>query len=368
VLVRGATQGFLYCLLACALCTCSAEDNRKVEKAPESIQLGTSRVAVAKIAEPILGTGTISAEKTTEIGPRVDGIIEAIDVKVGDRVEAGQPLFRTRAVEYEIAARRAEHALALARAQLRKAQRDLQRIQKLRAGKIVSQDRLDAARTVSEIAEARVGEAETALEQARQNLTDTVVRAPYAGVITARYVDEGAMERTMMSANAFVVQLMKTDRVVAIVQVPATHLARVHVGTSASVLIDGLPGSFAGTVAILNDRVDARTRAFEVRIPLDNPERAIKPGLFARAHLMPEPRTALVVERRAVQGASGARYAFVAQAGHAVRRPLRARDLDAKRLEVLEGLAAGDEVLVGPALTRLREGDAVQVEAHVADR
>jgi len=368
--VRLSSTGLvvLPALLACALCACNASEHPAVEEAAAPIVVEAVSVQRVALSEPILGTGTIAAEKTTELGPRVDGIIEEIDVKVGDRVEADQPLFRTRSVDYEIATRRAEHLLALARAERRKARRDLARIEKLRANKIVSQDRLDAVQTAAEIAAARVGEAETALEQARQNLADTVVRAPYAGVITARYVDEGAMERTMMSANSHVVQLMKTDRVVAIVQVPAIHLARIHVGTPARVEIDGLPGIHAGKVFVLNDRVDVRTRAFEVRIPLENPERAIKPGLFARAHLTPDPRSALVVDRRAVQGASGARYVFVVEAGHAVRRPLRARDLDAKRLEVQEGLAAGDEVLMGPALARLREGDAVQVEARVADR
>lgn len=355
-------------VLCALLSACGGDQAPGPGEVAAATPVQASPVRMEKIVEPILGTGSVAAEKTTEIGPRVDGIIDEIYVKVGDRVEAGQPLFRTRPVDYEISTRQAQHALALARAELRKAERDLRREEKLHESNVVSEDRLDAVRTAHEIARARVGEAETALERARQNLADTVVEAPYAGVITARYVDEGAMQRTMMSASAVVVQLMKTDRVVAIVQVPATYLARVRVGTRARVEIDGLPGVFEGAVFVLNDRVDARTRAFEVRIPLENPERAIKPGLFARAHLLPEPRDVAVVARRAVLGAEGDRYVFVAENGHAVRRRLRVRDLDADRLEVLEGLAPGDEVLVGPALARLREGDAVVVEEQHAHR
>ncbi|MFQ5415912.1 MAG: efflux RND transporter periplasmic adaptor subunit [Myxococcota bacterium] len=351
-----------------ALSACGGGDISEGDRIPAATRVEASPVRVEEIVEPILGTGSVAAEKTTEIGPRVDGIIDEIYVKVGDPVEAGQPLFRTRPVDYEIGARQAQHALALARAELRKAERDLHRAAELRDSNVVSEDRLDAVRTAHEIARARAAEAATVLERARQNLADTVVTAPYAGVITARYVDEGAMQRTMMSANAVVVQLMKTDRVVAIVEVPATHLARVHVGTAASVKIDGLPGTFEGTVFVLNDRVGARTRAFEVRIPVENSDRAIKPGLFARAQLWPEPREALVVERRAVLGAEGDRYVFVEQDGHAVRRPLHVRDLDALRLEVLDGLGPGDEILAGPAVAALREGDAVMVDAHHADR
>ncbi len=355
-------------VLGLALDGCGGEA-RPTEPPPRAATpVQTSMVRREPIVEPVLGTGSIAAEKTTEIGPRVDGIIDEIYVRVGDRVEAGQPLFRTRPVDYVLRLERAQHGLALARAELEKAERDLRRAEELRQRDVVSQDRLDALTTARDIARARLGQASTAVERARQDLEDTRVRAPYAGVITARYVDEGAMERTMMSANALVVQLMKTDRVVAIVQVPAAQLARVGVGTPASVEIDGLPGTFRGKVLVLNDRVDARTRSFEVRIPLLNPDLAIKPGLFARARLRPEPREALTVERGAVLGVESGRYVLLEEQGLARRRAVRVRDLDAERLEVLEGLQPGDRVLVGPALARLREGDPIRVEERHAHR
>jgi multidrug efflux pump subunit AcrA (membrane-fusion protein) len=73
------------------------------------------------LVEPVLGTGTISAHKTTDVGPRVSGIVDTIHVAVGDRVEAGDPLFRTRPIDYEIRVRVAESALRLARANAQKA-------------------------------------------------------------------------------------------------------------------------------------------------------------------------------------------------------------------------------------------------------
>ena len=98
------------------LAGCRGSEVPQVAGAKGAVSVQTSVVQRAEIVEPVLGTGSIAAEKTTEIGPRVDGIIDEIYVKVGDAVEAGQPLFRTRTVDYEIAVRRAEHALALARA------------------------------------------------------------------------------------------------------------------------------------------------------------------------------------------------------------------------------------------------------------
>jgi len=366
--VRTAYVTVIYGLLAAGLSACWGGDIPEAGDVPAAPPVQASPVRMEEIVEPILGTGSVVAEKTTEIGPRVDGIIDEIYVKVGDQVESGQPLFRTRQVNYEIGVRQAQHTLALARADLRKAERDLQRAEELRDSNILSEDGLDTVKTAHEIALAGAGQAVTALDQARQSLADSVVKAPYSGTITARYADEGVMQRTMLNTDAAVVQLMKIDRVVVIVQVPAIHLARVHVGTPARIEIDGVPGAFEGAVFVLNDRVDARTRAFEVRVPLENSERVIKPGLFARAHLMPEPRDVPVVERRAVLGAEGDRYVFVEEDGHAARRPVRVRDLDAVRLEVLDGLGPGDQVLIGPAVARLRDGDAIMVEAHHANR
>lgn len=318
------------------------------------------------IVEPVVGTGSIAAHKTSNIGPRVDGIIEEIYVRVGDRVESGAPLFKSREIDFRIRVDEAKHALRLARAESEKASRDKKRIENLASKGVASNEQLDTVRTGHDIASARLGSAKTALERAQQNMSDTLVVAPYSGVITARLVDEGVMMRTMLSANSHVVQLMKTDIVAAIVQVPALHLAEIKLGTPAILYIDGLPEPYEGKVLILNDRVDHASRAFEVRIPIENDDLAIKPGLFVRAELRPKPKSALVVERRAVLGPAGDHYAFVAENGFAVKRHVDVRDIDATRLEVIDGLEAGEHVLAGPSLPRLVDGTPVVIRtAHV---
>lgn len=337
-----------------------------VSQAPVSV--ASAPVQRESLVEPVVGTGTIAAEKTTRVGPRVSGIIEAIHVSVGDRVEAGAPLFSSRPLEYEIAVQEAEHALRLARAEADKARRDVRRIEQLRERNVASTERSDEARTVLEIADARRGAAQTALERARQNLDNTVVRAPYTSVVTQRLVDEGTMMTTMMSSSAVVIEIMKIDVVAAIVQIPEVDLARVRVGTPARLRIDGTQREVDGSVTVLNDRVDPLSRAFEVRIRVENPDYSIKPGLFVRAELRPDPREALVLERRALLGPADARYVWVDAGGRAARRAVRVRELDATRVEVLEGLAAGDRVLAGPNLSRLTEGAPVAVELARADR
>lgn len=321
----------------------------------------TLPVVREELLEPVVGTGTIAAEKTTDIGPRVDGTIEEIFVRVGDQVDVGEPLFRTRPTDYEIRMREAEHALQLARAESERSLRHLSRVETLHQGAVASDEQLDQVRTAAKIATARLEVARTALEKAKQDLEDTMVRAPYAGVITRRYVDEGTMMRTMLSASSQVVQLMKTDVVAAIVLIPEIHLRRIRIGTPAKVRVDGLGAEFESEVYIINDRVELASRSIEVRLPIRNPDLAVKPGLFAKAELFPDPRVVTVIERRAALGSSSNRYVFVPEAGHAVRRPVRVRDLDALRLEVLAGLEPGDSVLVPAPGKIIEEGAPVRV-------
>jgi RND family efflux transporter MFP subunit len=187
-------------------------------------------------------------------------------------------------------------------------------------------------------------------------------------VITRRFVDEGAMLSTMMTAGNAVVQIMKMDVVAAIVQLPEAHLARVRLGTPGVVRVDGIERSYEGKVDILNDRVDAVSRSFEVRLAIENADYALKPGLFAELELHPEPREATLLERAALLGGEDTTYVFVLGEGRAARRPLRVRELDAARVEVIEGLEPGERVLLGPNLTQLVDGSPVAVEVTRADR
>jgi RND family efflux transporter MFP subunit len=324
-------------------------------------------VETLSLVEPVIGTGTLAAEKTTDVGARVSGIVERVHVRVGDLVSEGDPLFALRSADFRIRERQAAYAAKLAEAEAAKSARDLARIEELHGRGVASEEQLDAARTASEIAAARRGAADSALAMARQDLADCVVRAPYPGAITKRYVDEGAMLAAQMGQSPGV-QIMKTDLVVAIVQVPELQLPRVSLGLPASVQVDGAQAVFESHVAVLNPRVDPATRAFEVRLPIENREFALRPGLFARAEIRPPPRELLALPHAALLGSETDRYVFALVQGRAERRAVRVRDLDATRVEVQEGAAAGERVLVGAELGRLRDGSAVAAELASADR
>jgi len=359
-------------LLASAATGCGGraenQDAAKTAAAPEAVVVSTTTVAKADIAVPIMATGSLTPTRQTDIGPSVDGIIDEVVVNVGDRVKKGDVLFKTREVDIRLQVQQLEKQVALGRAQLKNAQSEMRRQNALKSGGWVSQSRMDTTKTNAEVAGAQVGVWEAQLAQLRQQLKDTIVRAPYDGVISRKDVYEGRFMATRfggMSASggsSGVVQIMAIDPLAVIVVAPATYFTQLKVGMAAKVHVDGLDTPIDAKVAVINYGVDYKARSVEVRLSLPNPDYKILPGLYCRVELMPEARKALVVDRKAIQGPEGSRYAFVMENGRAKKVSVSARELDGERVEILSNVPAGTELLVGTNLSHITDGVVVKVE------
>jgi RND family efflux transporter MFP subunit len=336
----------------------------------EALSVGTAKVERSHVVAKITGSGNVTPLRLTDIGPSVDGIIEAVMVGVGDTVKKGQPLFKTRDVDIRLQVQEMDRQVALARAQLANAQADLRRQNALKSGGWVSASRMDAMRTNAAVTSAQAGVWEARLAQARQQLTDTIVRAPYDGVITRKDVYEGRFMATrfggMPGGASGVVQIMDIDTVAAIVNVPEIYVSQIKLDMPVRVSIDGFDKPVDAKVDVINHRVDNQTRSVEVRIGIANKDHKILPGLYCSVDLIPTPREVLAVDRKAVLGGDGAHYAFIAENGRAKKIALSTRDLDAERFEILSNVPAGTALLTGPNLSGLSDGIAVAVEAPVA--
>jgi RND family efflux transporter MFP subunit len=369
-----ASRAIPILVAALALAACGRSADVKKSEAKDSVEavlVSTATVELADVATPVVGTGNITPVRMTDIGPSVDGIIDEVMVAVGDVVKKGQPLFRTRDVDIKLQVRELEQQVALGRAQQAKADNDMRRQNSLKSGGWVSQSGLETTRTNSAVAAAQLGVWDARLAAARQQLKDTVVRAPYDGVITRKDVYEGRFMATRFGGGAMggaagVVQIMDIAIVAAIVNVPESYLSQIAVGLPAKIHVDGMDRTYDAKVAVINHRIDDRTRSVEVRFAIDNKDLKIKPGLFCRADILPPARKVLVVSRKAVLGSEGAHYAFVAENGRAKKIMLSARDLDGERVEVTSNVPAGTVLLTGPGLAQLVEGMAVTIEGEPA--
>lgn len=317
--------------------------------------------ATQPIAIPIVATGTMSALQTSSIGALVEGPVDKIHVRVGDRVREGQPLLRIRPADYERRVAEAAAAQRLARAQVDQTRRTLERVAELSDRGFAPKARLEEAQLAHDVARAQFDQASAALATARQALSDTIVRAPFTGVVTARMVDEGAYlnNRFSMGGQSAALQLQELRIVAAIVSVPETRGQELRLNLPARLMIQGVATPVDSYVAIINDRVDPATRMIEVRLPVRNPDYKLKTGVSVRAEIMPAPVAAVVLPRHAIAGDTAQPYVFVARNGRAVRTPVQVADADLDHVRVISGLAAGQAVVDRPSST-LVDGAAIR--------
>jgi RND family efflux transporter MFP subunit len=337
------------------------QDLETAQANPAPLPVYTAFLEPAELAEPIFVTGTILALKSTDIAPLVGGLIEEIYVAVGDRVEKGQPLFRMRQKDFEIKLSRLANAERLAEAEFTDAKRDLENAIALRKKEAFSVEQLDDRRTRVEVTDARRGIAQANLAEAQKELDDSIARAPYRGVITRKSVDEGAYIPSIMRSERSVLQIQQIDIMVALLYVPEVHLQAIELGTPGRVHIPSMNQTYESEVALINDRIDPKTRTIDVRLGVLNPDYLIKPGLFIEVELIPKPRQGILLPPNSTKGLGSTRYLFVVEGGIASQRQVKVRELNDGRLELLSDIEPGTIIIVGKGIHLVSDGTSVTV-------
>lgn len=330
----------------------ASAENEITEQAPPSehsqpSQFALHTVTTENVVKPILATGTIMAAKSSNIGPKIEGTIEEIYVRVGDRVNAGDALFRTRDVVLRLQKQELAASSALYAAEFRKAKIEFNRVSNLRNKGVASAAQFDTSAAALETARARVDITKSKLAQVEQSLEDAIARAPYTGVITERFVDEGVFisSRASGMGNSAVVQVKKADPVVVVWSIAAKYLPEITLGTKVEIRIDGIPDVIESEIHIINDRIDIASRSIDARSVITNDGYKIKPGLFARAEIFPKPHKVVLLPRSLLRGPPNDPYVLLYEDGKEKRRHLTIRDHNTDSVEVLSGLEAGMRVL-----------------------
>lgn len=372
----------------------------------------TVRVAEARrgpVRHTLQTTGDILPLLQVDLTPKVSGTVAAVEVQIGQAVATGQVLVRLEQTEFlqRVAEAEAKVARAAARAaelqagsrpeEIRQAEETLRqavsrqanarlnrdRIRDLFATGAVSQRDLDEAELAvtlteaqqaaaeqalallrqgprSEVraaAEAELREAEALLAQQRTYLDYSTIRAPFAGHITRRLVDPGAT----VGPSAPVATLVSLGTVKVLLAVPERDAPLLTPQSAAQVRVDAFPGrTFPGRVARINSALDPQSRTLAAEVHADNPEALLLPGMFARAEVTLLTRDGILIPSEAVLEEGGAAAVFVVvEGGTARRRPVETGYPQGTLIEIRQGLAAGESVVVA-GQQGLRDGAAVR--------
>ena len=341
-------------------------------------------------------TGDITPMMQIDLFPKVSGYLERIDVNLGDSVRQGQVIARIDQTEFLQKVKEAEAKVAQARAhlleletgsrpeELRQAEEAVrqaqsrfdnarlqrERVEALFQKRVISKKEMDAAemeytvaeaqlaasqqhlkliregarQEVKEASQAKLKEMEAILAQEKIRLQNTVIAAPFHGEVSRRYVDVGAL----VSPSTPLVILVHTETLKVVANVLEKDISLLKLGMKAKIKTESYPDKvFEGKIARISSALELATRTLQAEIYIDNPNRLLKPGMFARIEvILLEKPQALVIPRNAVIEEGGLKRIFVIAGNQAFRRSIVTGYEENEFVEVLEGVSEGDQVVV----------------------
>ncbi len=368
---------FASALLALALlglpplsgCSRSANGKAGAGAGRPPVAVDTAQVAAADLEESIDVVGTLAAKNEVDVKSEYSGTIAEVFVTEWVRVTKGTPLARLDTREADAQNQAARAALLQAQVAAARAARELSRTEKMKEAGLATQQGLDEARTVREAAAASLEAAKAQLWAAETRLHKAVLLAPIDGVVSRRSANVGDYVENMGNP-APIFRIVDNRTLELTATVPSTRLASVKVGQPLAFTTDALPGrEFQGRISYINPATEEGSRALRIRAEVPNPDEALKSGLFVKGRIVTGRRAGVLsVPRGALQTWDTARNlaaVFVVDGDVVKRRTIRTGAAPGDRVEVVEGLAAGDVVVTRGGFS-LRDGDRVRTGAPEA--
>ncbi len=326
-------------ILSILAASCSGEKKDVTAKVESDPLVRVEKVFARDVDQTREFTATVQANIVNKIAPQSPARIEAINVEVGDRVHKGQKL-----------AEMDDNNLRQTKLQLENARIEFSRVDELYKIGGVSKSDWDQAKMNFDV-----------LESSFKNLaTNTQLLSPIDGIITARNYDKG----DMYSQNPILV-VEQISPVKLIINVSEAYYKFVKKGMTADIKLDVFGNeNFGGKVSLVHPTIDSNTRTFPVEITINNQDRRVRPGMFARATLNFGTINNIVVPDQAVikQSGSADRFIYILQQDGTVKyQKVELGRLMESAFEVISGIENGDQVVVA-GQSRLINGTKVQVE------
>ncbi|MFO1077808.1 MAG: efflux RND transporter periplasmic adaptor subunit [Planctomycetota bacterium] len=300
-------------------------------------------VAPERVETTETAVGTVRAVRETVVAPRLLGRIAKLNVqRAGQTVQEGEVLVELERAELEAATAEARAALAAAESKRDQARIDLTRSEELLQQGIAAPGRVDNDRTALRAAEAAVDQAKQALTGAETALAYAVVKAPFAGIVVDKLVQQG----DIVQPGQPICSLYDPTRLMLVAVVREELAGRLAVGQEVAVALDALGKECHGTVAEIVPQATPQSRSFEVKVT--GPcQPGIVTGMFGRLFVPTGARDLLRVPARAVQEVGQLDFVeVVGKDGHVDRRFVRLGARAGDRVEVLSGLGAGETILL----------------------
>ena len=352
---------------------------RKIEESAQRLA-----PVIVPVRGPIENVITLSGEfrpfQEVDVHAKVAGYIRQIFVDVGDKVKAGQVLAILEVPELNAQVMGAQADIRRSQDAIRRAQSEIERAQSMhqayhaaytrlkqaseaRPGLIAEQElddslakdketdaQTNSARAALAESQNQLGMAQAALDRLSALQAYSHITAPFAGVVTKRYADTGALIQAGTASETQsmpVVQLAEWSRLRLVIPVPESAVSQLHLGSVVQVHVSSLNQDFQGRVARFADALNDETRTMHTEIDVQNPQDALTEGMYAEVKLaLQAKKDALTVPVQAVVEEGDKHYVLVLDHQDRVeKRPVEVGAQSSNTVEILRGLSEGEQVI-----------------------
>jgi RND family efflux transporter MFP subunit len=360
-------------------CYSQAEDKRQAAKVAERppVAVEVTKVQSSEVTGTIEVTGSLSYKFAADVKSEYTGIVTDVFVTEWVRVKRGDLLAKLDTREADVVLQKARAAVEVAKANIlqaevsqNRANREFERAQKLKETGLITQQAFDDARTETEAAKARIEAAKAQLKVAEEDvlyaqtrLSKSLIRSPLDGMVSFRNVNVGDFVGEMGAKPMF--RIVDTRILELTATAPSSEMGSVRIGQPLHFSSDAFPGrNFVGKVMFINPVVNEADRSIKVVAEVENREDQLKGGLFVQGRILTGKRTGVLKIPRAallswdVAGKKG--EVFAVNQDVAKRRPVQTGTILGDQVEIISGLAAGDQVITRGGFN-VKEGDKVSV-------
>jgi RND family efflux transporter MFP subunit len=298
------------------------------------------------ISEKLLFSGDLLAFQQANIYSRVTGNIEKIYADVGDYTGNGKLLATIDKSQYQQNVKQAEAQLNQYKATLENNRINLQRINTLFTKGLSSQGDLDNATTQVRVSETQVEAAEANLNNAKLQLGYCNITAPFSGYITKRFLDVGALVSSGTTNSIFIIS--NISKLKLMVNIPEKNLSSINDIHSVDVTTDAYKEQvFSGEFKKISQAFDLTSRTMQAEIWVDNPDRLLKPGMFAKVEISLEKHTGvMLLPAQCLRNDDNGNFVYIVNDGETAQKKYVQIGISSdNKTEIVSGLDMNDKVV-----------------------
>jgi RND family efflux transporter MFP subunit len=355
----------------------------RARQAFSATEVETTTVAVSRDVEPSAGTpiltasGYVVARRKAVVSAKIQGRLSELRVEEGSVVREGEILARLESIDYEASVARSSAAVLRAEADLAEYQRQLRLSDELAKQKIVAEDQREAAASRVKIAEAQLAQAKADLSFAEAQLQNTVIRAPFSGVVVKKMAEVGESVApippgvNISTSSGAIVALADLQTLEVEADVAEANVAKVAGGQPAEVTVEAIPDRrYKAVLRQVIPTADRTKATVMVKVTILDKDKDLKPEMSAKVTFLepekqkkPEAASApvVLVPRAAVVTRDGKPTVFMVRDGKAQARAVVLGTERQDQVIVKDGLAGGETIVAKPG-DELKDGAAVRVK------